>query len=106
MDVYTLISANAATITGNPVKIGDYRLINGAIPFLIYGEDATITATINIQGTVATDAEVSAGTAKFITIDGGSFTSQAATALIAQFSHIRAQISSYSAGTISVRMLL
>ena len=104
MDVITLLDEITADADGTAYKVGDYRLVNGPIAFLIYGDN--ISATVNIQGTIATDAEVTAGTAPFRTINGGSFTEEAATALVAQFSHIRGQVISYSSGTVSLRMLI
>ncbi len=104
MDVKQLLLDVTSDANGAPVKIGDYRGINGPIPFLIYGSG--ISATINIQGTIATDDEVAAATCTWITIDGGDFTTEKATALFAPFTHVRGQVTSYSAGTISMRMLL
>ena len=104
MEIVQLLHNTHADADGQAKPIGDFRLINGPIAFLIYGPN--INATINIQGTIATQDEVNDGTANWVTVEGGSFTEEKATALFVQFTHMRAQVDSYSAGTISVRMLL
>lgn len=104
MEIVQLLEDVTANTEGQPVAIGDFRIINGPISLLVYGSG--ISATVNIKGTIATQDEVNEGTATFETITGGSFTDAAATALITQFTHIRADVESYSAGTISARMLL
>jgi hypothetical protein len=105
MDVIQLLSLATGSRIGPTVPIGDFRLINGPIPIHIYGDN--IVATVEIQGTLATqgDVNISSSDATFTTIENGSFTAKTITALFSQVSHIRAYVSSYTSGTVGVRIL-
>lgn len=103
MEIKQLLTAVTVVGAGNAVAIDTDKLVNGAIPILIYGGIGAIAAEIEIQGTIATNAEVAAGTCNWEVIEGGIFREEIATALIAPFSHIRANITSYTNGTISIR---
>jgi hypothetical protein len=104
MDVKQLLDNEGTTgaFSSEALKIGDYRLINGAIPVMVYG---TFTGTVQIEGTIATDEEVADDTAEWMALVGGSFTSAGIMALFTQVSHIRATID-ISDGGVSVRSYL
>lgn len=103
MDIKQLLTAAIAIGAGNAVPIDSSKLVNGAIPILIHGEVGPVEAEIEIQGTIATQSEVDLGTCNWEAIEGGLFRKETATALIAPFSHIRANVVAYTCGTISIR---
>ena len=96
-----LLFNTRATGSGSPLEIGDFRLMNGAIPILLHG---TFSATIEIQATIALNDDVVLGNCNWVTIEGGTFTDEVATALFAPFTHIKGYVSSYTSGTINLKV--
>lgn len=106
MEIINLLSNAISSEVGSAISIGDFRMINGPIPIHIYGEN--IAATIEIQGTLAIqeDVNISASTATFTTIENGTFYVKTLTALFAPVTHLRANISAYTSGTVNVCILI
>ena len=100
MDVVQVLDAEDTTGSSSAVKIGNYRLINGSIPIMVYG---SFTGTVQIEGTISTDDEVADNSAVWLPLVGGSFTSTGFMALFTQVSHIRATVD-LSGGAVSVRL--
>ena len=101
MKIYELLNAAAATGEGDSVAIKGYRTQEGYIPIQIFG---TFVGTVILEGTIAPETDVTAGTATWSEIKGARFGSAACTALVCPFTHIRANVLSYTSGSISVRV--
>jgi len=100
MNIITFLDAATSTATSSAIRVNDKRIISGPIPVTISG---ITTATVVFEGAIATQAEVDAGTANFELMAQGSFTEDAADGILTAFPFIRARISDYTAGTITVR---
>jgi hypothetical protein len=100
----SLLIDSVATGAGTHVAVGDFRLMNGAIPILLYGGSAGFVATVGIQGTIALPDDANSGNCKWITIEGGEFTEETASALFAPFTHLRGYVSAYTSGTINLKI--
>jgi hypothetical protein len=104
MQVYTLINGATGTGAGSAQKVDHQRCLNGGpIPLLLSG---ITTATVILEATIATDVEVSAGTAAWSPVVNASWTADMADGLFTGFTHIRGNVTSYSAGTIYLKALI
>ena len=104
MEVLQLCSASTATEAGSAFKLGGWRMALGSIPVQIYTTQATaFVGTVKLQGTIATDADVAAGTNHWSDINGALWTAETIDALFAQPEYIRTYITAYTSGAISVR---
>lgn len=84
------------------LKLGDRYQTNGgtAIPFQIVG---ITNAIVVLEATIATDHEVQFGTAKWTPIFDMSFSADTCVGLFIPFPYIRANITNYTSGVISVK---
>lgn len=103
MDIHVLLDGVTGTGAGTPVKINEKRIISGPIPFQLSG---ITTATVVVEGTIATQAEVDAGTAVWEILVNGSFTSDTADGILTAFPYIRGNVTAYTAGTITAKIQL
>jgi len=62
------------------------------------------TGTVSLDGTIATDAEVAAGTATFLPISDMSWTAVGIKSLTTQCTHVRGNVSEYTSGSITMKM--
>ncbi len=105
MHIRQLLSATAGTVTGTPVRIDWTRNINGGVPITISHEvGPLVNVRIEIQGAIATQAEVALGTANFETIEGGIFTKEGAYGVVMVYPYMRAVITRHTRGTVSIRL--
>ena len=104
MHIHTLLDGVTAIGASDPIKVADILRVHQSdidhIPIHIYG---TFTATVKIEGTLSTDEEIENGTAQFTQITGMAFTSPALTSINEAFSHIRANVTAYTSGSIFVK---
>jgi len=102
--VKTLLDGVTSTIIGEPVAI-DASIMDkmGSIPILISG---VTNATVILEATIATDREVIEGTAQWKTVSGGSWTADIADGFYTPFTHVRGRVTVYTAGTITMRILI
>jgi len=103
MQIQILLDGVTATGAGEAYAISARRTEFGAIPILVSG---ITTATVILEGTIASEQEVREGSAIWKPIQGASWSSDIADGLFTAFSHIRANVTSYTAGTITVRALI
>jgi len=101
--IVTLINGATGTMTGTAVKLDTNRFKQGgSIPILISG---ITTATVSLEATIATDAEVNAGTAMWEQIMAAEWSADTCDDLIAAYTHIRGRVTAHTAGTIYMRIL-
>jgi len=106
MHIRQLLAATSGTTTGTPIKLDWDRLMNGGVPLTISREiSPLVNVKIEIQGAIATQAEVALGTANFENVEGGAFTKEGAYALVVHFPYIRAVIYRHTKGTVSIRVI-
>jgi len=103
MEIKTLLNGVVATGAGSALRLDEFRCKDGPIPFVVSGIS---TATVVIQGAIATDDEVTAGTAAWETITDKSFTADCCNEITAAYTHIRANVTVYTGGTIYVKALV
>lgn len=97
MNIHVLLNAVTANTTGAAIPVR--RSDGSAIPVQVQGcSDATVT----IEGTITEDV----ATATWSPIHNGEWSSDSCDALFANFSFVRAVVSNYVAGTITVKMLM
>lgn len=102
--IRTLINNATGTIIGEPLKLDPaFWKEGGSLPILISG---ITNATVTLEATIATEAEVYSGTAMWETISLATWTSDVADGLFTPFTHIRARVIAYTAGNIYVRTLV
>jgi len=105
MEVYQLCTASVATGAGTTFKLPGHRIALGSIPVQVYTTQATaFVGTVKLQGTIATDDEVTLGTNRWTYLRNASWTTETIDALFAQVTHIRSYITAYTSGAISVRL--
>lgn len=103
--VYQLCSSCATSGAGTAFKLDGWRMALGPIAVQIYTTQATaFVGTVKLQGTIASDDEVSAGTEHWSDISGAEWSTETIDALFAKMPYIRTYISSYTSGQISVRL--
>jgi hypothetical protein len=103
-NVYTLLSAVATTGAGSPVKVDPNRVaLGGPIPIQISG---VTTATVVIQATLASAQAVREGTATWENITDASWTADCLDVLSAVFPWIRANVTAFTSGTITVKAFI
>ena len=96
-----LIDGVGANYVGNPVAIDRHALRDGgSLPIVITG---IVNATVSLQATIATKAEVDAGTANWEQISSAAWTANVSDGLFTPFTHIRGVITSWVAGTITMK---
>ena len=104
-EVYQLCDASTATGAGDAFKLVGWRMALGPIVVQVYTTQATaFVGTVKLQGAIASEAEVSAGTEHWTDIDGAEWSSETIDALFAKTPYIRTYISAYTSGQISVRL--
>ena len=101
----TIVTLCTATGTGagSPVAIPAARMLVGSIPIHVSG---TFVGTVAVEGTIATQSEVDGLTAVWTQIEGGSFTTPTLTAVFTAPTHIRANVTAYTSGTINIKGLI
>ena len=93
MEIVQLCKDISEDTVGRIVKLQGSRMEQGPIPVQVYtNDDSPFAATIEIEGTIASDTEVDAGTAVWSVIGGASWTHPTLDALFAQPTHIRAKV--------------
>lgn len=93
-----LIDGATSVLTSDPVGINPVRQYRGgAIPFQISG---ITTASVVLEGTISTEADIA--TAVWTPIANAVFVADVCDGLFVMFTHIRAKISNYTGGTITV----
>ena len=102
MKTIDLLVAKAATGEGTAFAIDAKRTSYGSIPIQVLG---TFNATVILEGTISGQAEVDAATASWSPISGASWTDESCDALFCAFTHIRANVTVYLNGSVSVRAL-
>jgi hypothetical protein len=104
-EVYQLRSASSATGAGSTFKLAGWRMGLGPIAVQIYSTQVTaFVGAVKLQGTIASEDEVSAGTERWSDIDGASWTAETIDALFAKPLYIRSFVSSCTTGVIGVRL--
>jgi len=103
MNVITLLNGVTATGAGQVIDINPKRLINGYVPFMLTG---ITTATVELQVTMNTKAEIDAGTATWQTLANGTFVEDTAEAIVVAFPFMKANVTAYTAGTITAKIWL
>jgi len=104
-EIYQLASSLATTGAGTVFKLPGWRMGAGPIAVQIYTTQATaFIGTVKLQGAIASETEIAANTATWTDIQGASWTEAAVDALYAKTPYIRAYISAYTSGQISVRL--
>lgn len=97
----SLLSSAAALSTGSPVAL------NPSMPYRPLGVNVfgTFVGTVILEGTIDTQANVDAATATWSAISGASWTAPGAAKVDAPFTHVRARVSAYTSGAISVQVI-
>jgi hypothetical protein len=95
----TLLAAAASALTGAAIAIPS-DAHNRPLGVTVTG---TFVGTVILEATVATQAEVNAATAVWAPVTGASWTAPAAVGINAPFTHIRARVSAYTSGAITVK---
>jgi hypothetical protein len=96
-----LLDAAAAVVTGNPVFCPPEKNI-APTGIEVFG---TFVGTVILEATIASQDEVNAATAVWQAITGSSWTAPALTSIATPWSHIRARVTAYTSGAISVRAI-
>ena len=106
MQIQHLINGATGNVTGEPIKLDRHRQnMAGNLPIQIFVTAGTYGATVTIEATLShvdIDTAVREGTAVWSPVANGVFTAETADALIVPFPYIRAVISGYTSGTVSV----
>jgi hypothetical protein len=104
-EIYQLASSLATTGAGTVFKLPGWRMGAGPIAVQIYTTQATaFVGTVKLQGAIASETEISAGTEHWSDINGASWTAETVDALFAKTPYIRVYVSSYTSGQISIRL--
>jgi len=102
--IVKLLDGATGTGAGSPFPIDPAMTRNGgSIPIVITG---ITVATVILQATISTQAEVEEGTAVWATVSQGSWTADIADGLFTPFSHIRGNVLAYTSGTITMKTWL
>lgn len=96
-----LLDAAAAVSTGNPVFCPPEKNI-APTGIEVFG---TFVGTVILEATIASQAEVAADSAVWQAITGASWTAPALVSIGTPWSHIRARVTDYTSGNISVRAI-
>jgi len=98
---HILLNNVAALGAGPWLKIPPLRLEKGSIPFQLIG--AAFVGTVSLEATLDGDQAVEEDTARASLINGGSFTNtDVADVLFGAYPHIRANVTSYTGGNLTV----
>ena len=105
MEIKQLLNGSQATGAGSSFRLSGWRLPLGSIPVQIYTTQATaFVGTVKLQGSITTGGELNAGNNRWTDIDNALWTEETIDALFAQPSYIRAYVTEYTSGAISVRI--
>jgi len=106
MQIQFLIEGATGNITGEPVQLDRFRQNRGGnLPIQVFKTAGSFVATVALEGTLShedIDMAVRDGTAIWTPIANGSYTAETCDSLFVAFPYIRAVISGYTSGTISV----
>lgn len=94
-----LLVAKAATGAGNPVACPP-EINQWPMGVEVFG---TFVGTVILEGTIATQAEVNGSTATWLPITGASWTTPTLAQITAPYTHIRANVTAYTSGSINAR---
>lgn len=100
--IVTLVSS-ATVGEGTPRVVDQERSLLGPIPIQVTG---TFVGTVKLEGTLSEQVEVDGDTALWSVIGGGEWSEPACDALTTAFTHIRANITAISSGTITLKVLV
>ena len=101
MQIIQLLDAANAISIGTPFQIPERRQERGNIPFLVYG---TFVGTVVLEATIASQQEVEEGTASWVALSDGSWTTSVADCFYGGYTHIRGRVTAYTSGSISMRI--
>ena len=103
--VYQLCSSCATSGAGTAFKLEGWRMALGPIAVQIYTTQATaFVGTVKLQGAIASESEVAAGTEHWSDIDGAYWVSEKIDTLSFKTPYIRAYVPTLSTGAISIRI--
>ena len=104
LTIVKLLDGATSTVTGKPVKMPTKRVHGaGSIPFVLSG---ITVANVVLEATIATQREVDEGTAQWEQIQSASWSADIADGIFTAFSHIRARVSAYTSGTITLTIFV
>ena len=102
-NIYTLLDGVTATGAGGAVKLTQKR--TNIFPSSIHVSGIVAGDVVSIEGTIATEAEIDAGTCTWTEINGGSFTADSLDSIATNFSGIRANLTANAGGgTVTVKI--
>jgi hypothetical protein len=105
MEIIQLCKDFSGDGVGRVVKLVGSRIENGPIPIQIYtNEDIPFSATVRLEGTIATEDEINANNVIWSPIGGALWTEPTLDALFVQPTHIRCRITEYVSGSVSIRL--
>ena len=96
----SLLASAASALTGAAIPLppdAHHRNIGVTVT-------GTFVGTVILEATAATQAEVNASTAVWAPITGASWTAPAAVGINAPFTHVRARVSAFTSGAITVKV--
>lgn len=96
-----LLVAKGSTGAGNPVACPP-EVNQWPMAIEVFG---TFVGTVILEGTIATQAEVNAGTATWLPITGASWTVPTLAAITCPVSHLRANVTAWTSGAVNVRAI-
>ena len=103
MQIVTLASAATATGAGATRILDERRMDNGPIPLQISG---TFVGTVKLEGSISTEQEINESTAVWSPINGGEWTTPTCDSLFCSFPYIRANVTAFTSGSITVKALI
>jgi hypothetical protein len=96
-----LLAAATATGAGSPAQCAP-ELAWKPTGIQVFG---TFTGTVILEGTIATKDEIDGATAVWTPVSGASWTAAGIASLTLPYTHIRANVTAYTNGSINVRAL-
>lgn len=97
----TLLNAVSSAATGAPIALPP-ELSQKPLGVSVFG---TFVGTVILEATVDTQAAVDGATATWAAITGASWTTPAVAKVDAPFTHIRARVSAYTSGSITLKVI-
>jgi len=105
MHVQTLLDNVAASGSGTEIPVrGDKIARQGPIPVHVFG--TSFVGTVILEGTIAEQSEVDGISCTWSPINGASWTNQngICEVLFCSFTHIRANVTVYTSGNVTVKV--
>jgi len=99
MQIYRLLDAAAAAgVAGEPLRLSPNH--PGPVPISVEG---TFIGTVTLECAIADAQEIREGTAAWVPVSGASWTAPTGEGLETMFPYIRAKVSAYTSGAITVK---